>query len=62
MPLYDLHCSPCDLTIERLVPTVTARDEIVCPLCAGPLTPVLAPSALRFVGTGFYATDYQNKK
>lgn len=33
-----------------------------CPKCKGPLKKVISPSALQFKGTGWYVTDYAQKK
>ncbi len=33
-----------------------------CPKCKGTLKKVISPSALQFKGTGWYVTDYAQKK
>jgi putative FmdB family regulatory protein len=56
MPLYEFTCVPCDRTL-----TITANyDEIqglTCPNCGQILKRSYSFGAVRFKGSGFYATD-----
>ncbi len=59
MPVYQ--CQSCGQRIEKIQkfsdPPLTR-----CEICGGVLNKVLSPPALVFKGTGWYITDYTQKK
>jgi putative FmdB family regulatory protein len=63
MPTYDYACPKCGYTFELVQ---SMRDEPIkkCPKCkkTGVKRLIGGGSGLIFKGTGFYITDYKNKK
>ena len=63
MPTYDYACPKCGYTFELVQ---SMRDEPIkkCPKCKkmGVKRLVGTGAGLIFKGTGFYITDYKNKK
>ena len=63
MPTYDYYCPKCDHEFEAFH---SMKDEPVktCPACKKRSVKrrVGGGSGLIFKGTGFYITDYKNKK
>jgi putative FmdB family regulatory protein len=61
MPIFEFACT-CGYKFERLYTTVQSRwiAEAVCPSC-GKLAAktVSVPASPKFVGPGFYETDYK---
>lgn len=61
MPVYEYQCESCKRIIEKIQkfsdPPLTR-----CEGCGGPLKKVLSAPALVFKGSGFYITDYAQKK
>jgi len=57
MPLYEYKCSRCGVVFEVRQrfsdPRVKVHEG-----CGGAVARLLSPSAFRFKGSGFYATDY----
>jgi putative FmdB family regulatory protein len=61
MPIYEYQCQACGRrheAIQRLADPVLT----VCPDCGGALKKLVSSPAFQFKGTGWYATDYANKK
>ena len=61
MPLYEYKCRKCGSTLETLQ-RINEPPLKECPKCRGSLEKILSPPALQFKGTGFYITDYVQKK
>jgi putative FmdB family regulatory protein len=62
MPTYDYKCEECNYTFE-LYQRMTEEPLAICPNCKGKLKRLIGPgSGPIFKGTGFYQTDYKNKK
>jgi putative FmdB family regulatory protein len=61
MPLYEFRCSACDRVFEELR---RAGDEsaAACPDCGRPASRIVSLSAFALKGSGFYATDYGNRR
>lgn len=61
MPVYEYQCQSCGQRIEKIQkfsdPPLTR-----CENCGGILDKLLSPPALVFKGTGWYITDYAQKK
>jgi putative FmdB family regulatory protein len=60
MPLYDYRCPNGHL--EERLEKITAPVESTCAVCGLPSVRVLRPAAIRFNGSGFYATDYPKRR
>lgn len=63
MPTYDYKCDACGYRFEKFQ-SITAEPERICPVCGERnVTRLLTGgSGLIFKGSGFYITDYKNKK
>jgi putative FmdB family regulatory protein len=61
MPLYEFQCPACDRVFEELR---RAGDEgqAVCPDCGRTSPRIVSLSAFALKGSGFYATDYGNRR
>ena len=60
MPLYEYQCKKCHSLTER-IQKFSDPPLTVCPHCGGELEKLLSAAAVRFKGTGWYATDYAKK-
>lgn len=60
MPLYEYQCKKCKHRFEK-IQKFSDRPAKKCPECGGPLEKLLSASAVRFKGSGWYATDYARK-
>lgn len=62
MPTYEYECRKCGHLFEKFQP-ITAAAVKTCPKCRGRVARVLSGGAgIIFKGTGFYQTDYKNKR
>ena len=63
MPTYDYHCDACDHEFEEFQ-AMLDKPLKKCPKCkkAGVKRLIGGGAGLIFKGTGFYITDYKNKK
>lgn len=69
MPIYEFHCEKCgkDFEVRRGMedPPLTVHEnyqsDSTVSRCGGQVTQKFSISSLKFVGTGFYETDYKNK-
>ena len=62
MPTYDYECLKCGETFEAFQ---KMSEPLIknCPVCRGKVKRLIGTGAgLIFKGSGFYATDYKNKK
>jgi putative FmdB family regulatory protein len=61
MPLYDFRCPACGKVFEELVSA--KQQSLPCPDCQKKAERLLPSSfSARYRGSGFYSTDYQQKK
>jgi putative FmdB family regulatory protein len=61
VPLHEFQCPKCGHRFER-IQKFSDPDPKKCPECgAGKLKRLLHAPAVRFKGTGWYATDYARK-
>jgi len=60
LPLYEYQCRKCKHRFERIQ---KFSDPILktCPECGGTVDQLLTAAAVRFKGSGWYATDYPSK-
>jgi putative FmdB family regulatory protein len=61
LPLYEYKCLKCDRHTDR-IEKLAGPFLKKCPHCNGKVERVMAPSAIQFKGSGWYATDYAAKK
>ena len=62
MPNYDYECTKCGHKFE-VFQQMSAAKLSECPKCKGKVKRLIgAGSGIIFKGTGFYETDYKNKK
>ena len=63
MPTYEYYCKACEFEFEEFQ-SIAAEPITVCPKCKKPgvVRKISGGSGLIFKGSGFYITDYKNKK
>ena len=61
MPLYEYQCRRCGERIEK-IQRFSDAPLTTCEKCSGELERLISSSAFQFKGTGWYVTDYANKK
>ena len=62
MPTYEYECEKCKKRFDHFQ-SMTSKLLKKCPECGGKITRLLgAGSGIIFKGSGFYQTDYKNKK
>ena len=62
MPTYEYRCDSCDYAFEEFQ---SIKDDPIneCPKCGESVRKLISTGAgLIFKGSGFYITDYKNKK
>ncbi len=57
MPIYEYRCSTCDRIIE-----VLQKTDDPAPKCHGDMKKLMSNNSFILKGTGWYVTDYKNKK
>ena len=62
MPTYDYKCKSCDYVFEKF--QKFSEEPIKnCPKCDGEVKKLIGSGGIPvFKGSGFYETDYKNKK
>ncbi len=62
MPMYEYRCESCGHEFEKLQ-KITDNPLLVCPKCnASALTKLVTAAGFQLKGTGWYVTDFKNKK
>lgn len=61
MPLYEYRCNECGKTFEVLQ-KMNAEPLKTCIHCNGKVEKLISTSSFQFKGSGWYITDYKNKK
>jgi putative FmdB family regulatory protein len=62
MPTYEYYCTSCGFEFEEFQ-SIASEPISVCPKCAAQVNrKISGGSGLIFKGSGFYITDYKNKK
>jgi len=62
MPTYEYECQKCKHAFEAFQ-NITAKPLTECPKCKGEVNRLISKGGgIIFKGSGFYHTDYKNKK
>ena len=61
MPLYEYKCSECG-TVFEILQKVSEQPLKTCIKCGGPVKKLVSSPAIQFKGSGWYVTDYAQKK
>lgn len=62
MPIYEYKCNKCGKVFEKLQ-EINADTFFTCPVCNEKAERIISTGVgLIFKGSGFYITDYKNKK
>jgi len=62
MPTYEYYCTSCGFEFEEFQ-SIASEPLSVCPKCNKEVKrKISGGTGLIFKGTGFYITDYKNKK
>ena len=62
MPTYEYECEKCGMRFD-VFQKMTDKPVSACPKCGGKAGRLISAGAgIIFKGSGFYATDYKNKK
>lgn len=67
MPIYEYHCKKCDKKFDSYKTEFLSSEDdkgAECPKCKemGERIPISETSQPIFKGSGFFATDYKNKR
>ena len=61
MPLYEYECEKCG-EIEEALQKFSDKPLTTCRHCSGRLHKLISQSSFHLKGSGWYVTDYANKK
>ena len=62
MPIYEYKCDKCEHQFE-ILQKINADPAKICPKCnADRLRKLVSAAAFKLKGTGWYETDFKNKK
>jgi putative FmdB family regulatory protein len=61
MPLYEYRCKGCNKIFEVLQ-KIDAEPLSECIHCGEPVEKLVSVSSFQFKGSGWYITDYKNKR
>ncbi len=62
MPIYEYRCSDCGRE-QEVLQKVSEPPLTICPACGKPgLQKLLSAAGFQLKGSGWYATDFKNKK
>lgn len=61
MPIYEYMCNACG-EIEEAFQKISDKPLKKCKHCSGKLHKLISQSSFHLKGTGWYVTDYANKK
>jgi putative FmdB family regulatory protein len=61
LPIYEYQCTNCGRTVE-VMQKITDEPLQKCPSCKGKLRRLISLTSFQLKGTGWYATDYKDKK
>ncbi len=61
MPIYEYQCSQCDAVTE-VFQQFSDKPRTICDQCGGRVHKLISQSTFHLKGSGWYVTDYANKK
>jgi putative FmdB family regulatory protein len=61
MPIYEYQCGKCG-RIEEAIQKFSDKPLTTCKHCSGHLQKLISQSAFHLKGSGWYVTDYANKR
>jgi len=61
MPIYEYECRRCSHQFE-IIQKFSDKPRKRCPECRGAVDRLISKSGFRLKGTGWYVTDYADKK
>lgn len=61
MPIYEYECTQCG-AVEEIFQKITEKPLAKCPSCNGKLQKLVSQSTFHLKGSGWYVTDYADKK
>jgi len=61
LPLYEYKCERCGHSFEK-IESHSASATKKCPECGAKAKRMIAAPSVQFKGSGWYVTDYANKK
>jgi len=61
VPLYEYECTKCGKRTEK-IERASGPHLKKCPHCGGRVERLIGAPAIQFKGSGWYATDYADKK
>lgn len=61
MPIYEYQCSQCDAVTEVLQ-QFSDKPRTTCDQCGGRMHKLISQSTFHLKGSGWYVTDYADKK
>ena len=61
MPIYEYQCSKCE-AITEVFQHFSDKPKKTCDQCGGKMNKLISQSTFHLKGSGWYVTDYTNKK
>lgn len=61
MPIYEYQCSQCNM-ITEVLQQFSDKPRSTCDQCGGKMNKLISQSTFHLKGSGWYVTDYANKK
>lgn len=61
MPIYEYQCSKCG-SITEVLQHFSDKPQSKCDQCGGKMSKLISQSTFHLKGSGWYVTDYANKK
>jgi putative FmdB family regulatory protein len=62
MPIYDFQCTSCDHK-DELMRKISEASTMICPNCSKEtFSKMLSAPSFQLSGTGWYASDFKDKK
>lgn len=61
MPIYEYQCSKCG-SITEVLQNFSDKPQSKCDQCGGKMSKLISQSTFHLKGSGWYVTDYANKK
>lgn len=62
MPYYEFKCDTCGKETLKFLKMKERNNELDCACGEGKLLRIISTTSFKFTGSGFYKTDYKDKK